>query len=249
MVKKFRLDEYMLTLKLANDLKTAQSMIMLGYVLSNTKKLDKPGLMVAEGTELTIKPRKEHNYVSRGALKLSHAIKHFKVNVEGLNCVDIGCSTGGFTEVLLLAEAKHIYAVDVGYGEFDWKLRNNEKITLYERTNARYLTQEHFKESLDLIVCDASFISLTQVLEPTINFLNDHGKIIALIKPQFEADKHEVREKGIIKDAAIHKKTCDKIQNWLEEKSFKVYGIVESPITGMKGNKEFLIFAGKDERL
>jgi 23S rRNA (cytidine1920-2'-O)/16S rRNA (cytidine1409-2'-O)-methyltransferase len=247
MVKKFRLDEHMVNINLAPDLKTAQSIIMLGYVLDGTKKLEKPGLMVHEDIQLTIKSRKEHNYVSRGALKLIHAIKHFSLDVKGLNCVDIGCSTGGFTEVLLQEGASHIYAVDVGYGEFDWKLRNNEKITLYERTNARHLTTEHFKAPLDLIVCDASFISLMQVLEPAINFLHKKSRIVALIKPQFEAMRSEVGEKGIIKDSMIHQKTCDKVQKWLEEKNFKVYGIVESPITGMKGNKEFLICAGKDE--
>lgn len=246
-VKKTRLDSYLVQLGLAADIKNANILIMLGYVYQDTVKLTSAGMMIKSNAAIIIKPRKSHDYVSRAALKLAHAIDYFKINVTDLYCLDIGCGAGSFTEVLLQNNAQHVYAVDVGYGEFDWKLRHQPKVTLYERTNARFLTNTQIVEPLDLIVCDASFISLTVVLESALALLKSNGKLVALIKPQFEAARHQVGEKGIIRDITVHEQVCEKITIWLESMNFIVYGITTSPITGMKGNKEFLIFAGRDD--
>ncbi|KJW04153.1 ftsJ-like methyltransferase family protein [Rickettsia argasii T170-B] len=167
---------------------------------------------------------------------------YFKIDPENLVCIDIGSSTGGFTEVLLERKAKLIFAIDVGYGELHPKLRDNPHIKVLEKTNARYLTDKQIITKPDLIVCDASFISLTTILPTALNLVKEDCMLIALIKPQFEVEKHEVAQGGVIKNPLLHQKVCDKIKDWLEkEHNFKIFGIIASPILGAKGNQEFLI--------
>lgn len=246
--KKKRLDITIVERGLAADINTARSLIIQGLVHNENSKLLKAGIQVKDSDAIFVKSRKEHNYVSRGALKLKKAIEEFKIDVTDAICLDIGCSTGGFTEILLENGANLIYAVDVAYGEIHPKFRNNEKVILLERLNARHLNNDHIKLPPDLIVCDASFISLKNVLPASFLLAKPGFTLIALIKPQFEAEKHNVGEKGIISDPLIHEKVCDDIKSWLESEMFHVEGLIESPILGMKGNKEFLVCARKYDR-
>ncbi|MCC8417505.1 MAG: TlyA family RNA methyltransferase [Rickettsia endosymbiont of Bryobia graminum] len=241
-MNKIRLDQYLVVFKLADNLPLARSLIIQGKVYINQLPNTKPGSQVAiNSNNITIK-QSTHDYVSRGALKLIAALEHFNIDPTDLICLDIGSSTGGFTEVLLRKHAKKIYAVDVGYGELHYKLRNNPKISVIERTNARYLTREHISFPPDLIVCDASFISLTTILPTPLNLAKDSCQLICLIKPQFEVAKNEVGPGGIVKDPVLHQRVCDEIQQWLELYKFNILGIIASPILGTKGNKEFLIY-------
>lgn len=244
---KKRLDIFLVESGLAHNINIARSLIMQGLVHSENKQLLKAGIMVREGEAIKVKNKKGHSYVSRGALKLEEALQKFDVSVTGKICLDIGCSTGGFTEILLLHGAQTVYAVDVAYGEIHPKLRDHPNVILRERLNARYITREHIPVDLDLIVCDASFISLKTILPSSFNVAKKDFDLIALIKPQFEALKQDVGEKGIITDSSIHEKICDDIKSWLESNCFNVINIIPSPILGMKGNKEFLIHAKKYE--
>ncbi|MFP3013148.1 MAG: TlyA family RNA methyltransferase [Rickettsia sp.] len=239
---KIRLDEYLLQKGFVTDITVARSLIIQGKVHNKHEQLIKPGIQVnINDTDIKVK-LPQHNYVSRGALKLIAALNYFKIDPENLVCIDIGSSTGGFTEVLLERKAKLIFAVDVGYGELHPKLRDNPQIKVLEKTNARYLTDKQITTKPDLIVCDASFISLTTILPTPLNLAKEDCMLIALIKPQFEVEKHEVEQGGIIKNPLLHHKVCDKIKDWLEkEHNFKIFSIIESPILGAKGNKEFLI--------
>lgn len=243
-LSKIRLDEYLVKNGFAENIKIAQSLIIQGKVHNEFQQLDKAGLQVASSsTNIRVK-LPEHNYVSRGALKLIAALDYFKVNPADLVCIDIGSSTGGFTEVLYTKKAKLIYAVDVGYNELHSKLRDISNIIVLEKTNARYLTIKQIPVAPELIVCDASFISLTTVLPAAINLSKKNSHLIALIKPQFEVEKYEVEKGGIIKNPVLHQKVCDKIAKWLDlEHNFKIIGIIPSPILGAKGNKEFLVYA------
>jgi len=183
-------------------------------------------------------------YVSRGGLKLAHALDHFEVDPQGGVALDIGASTGGFTDVLLQRGARRVYAVDVGHGQLDWRLRNEPRVVVLERTNARYLTTELVPEPIDLVVCDASFISLRLALPPALRLTHPDARLVALIKPQFEVGKGRVGKGGVVRDPALHAEVCAAIARWLgEEQGWRVLGIVESPITGPKGNREFLICA------
>ncbi|MFV9929993.1 MAG: TlyA family RNA methyltransferase [Rickettsia endosymbiont of Haemaphysalis japonica] len=239
---KIRLDEYLLQKGFVTDITIARSLIIQGKVHNKHEQLIKPGIQVnINDTDIKVKLPK-HNYVSRGALKLITALDYFKIDPENLVCIDIGSSTGGFTEVLLERKAKLIFAVDVGYGALHPKLCDNPHIKVLEKTNARYLTDKQIITKPDLIVCDASFISLTTILPTAINLVKEDCMLIALIKPQFEVEKHEVEQGGIIKNPLLHQKVCDKIKDWLEkEHNFKIFGIIASPILGAKGNQEFLI--------
>ncbi|MBP7189747.1 MAG: TlyA family RNA methyltransferase [Rickettsiaceae bacterium] len=245
---KKRLDTSLVERGLVPDVNTARSLIMQGLVHNENSQLLKAGMPVKESDQLFVKSRKDHNYVSRGALKLKKAIEEFDIDVTNRICLDIGCSTGGFTEILLENGASLVYAVDVAYGEIHPKFRNNEKVVLLERLNARHLTRDHIKTAPDIIVCDASFITLKSVLPASLNLAAPNFTLIALIKPQFEAQKQDVGEKGIISDPSIHKKVCAEVKSWLESEMFDVENIIESPILGMKGNKEFLICARKYAR-
>jgi 23S rRNA (cytidine1920-2'-O)/16S rRNA (cytidine1409-2'-O)-methyltransferase len=245
-MKKIRLDNFLVDSGMAPNLKIAQSIIMQGLVHNSNKILAKPGLLINNDHEIFIKRGKGHHFVSRGGLKLNGAIKQLDISVQGKICVDIGCSTGGFTEVLLAAGAKHIFAVDVAYGEFDYSLRQNEKITLYERTNARHLSEEMIYYCPELVVCDASFISLKEVLLKIMEISKSGTEFLALIKPQFEVLR-ELAPKGIVKDPKVWSDVCQDIACWFERHNYIVKNIVPSDILGAKGNKEFFIHSIKGE--
>ena len=241
--KKTRLDQLMVERGLAESRTRAQAMIMAGAVYSLEKRLDKPGHQVAVDIALTVRS-KDHPWVSRGGLKLAHGLVHFSLDPTGLTAIDVGVSTGGFTDVLLSHGAAKVFAVDVGYGQLDSKLRDDDRVVVLERTNARHLTAEHIPESVDLVVCDASFIGLRTVLPAAMALTKSHARLVALIKPQFEVGKGRVGKKGVVRDPELHEEVCVMISEWLDDQpNWAVLGIVESPITGPEGNKEFLIGA------
>jgi 23S rRNA (cytidine1920-2'-O)/16S rRNA (cytidine1409-2'-O)-methyltransferase len=243
MKSKKRLDLLLVEKGLVVTQKEAAALIMAGKVFSENRCLNKPGEMFANNLHIELKHIKEHNWVSRGGIKLDHGLKHFGINVSNKIALDIGCSTGGFTDVLLTNGAKKVYAIDVGYGELDWKLRNNERVILHERTNAKHLTTDLIPDPVEIIVCDASFISLKTILPASLKLASKQAVLIALIKPQFEAKKNEVGENGIITNPVIHQKVCNDIHNWISLQNWNVIGITESPIKGREGNTEFLIGA------
>jgi len=184
----------------------------------------------------------EHPWVSRGGIKLEHALTKFELDVKGAAAIDVGASTGGFTEVLLSHGAAHVYAVDVGYGQLHWTLRSDERVTVLERTNARYLTTQQIPDPVDLVVCDCSFISLTSVLTAPLTLVSPGGYVVALIKPQFEAKKNQVERGGIVRDREIQAEVCAKIERWISKRpGWNILGIEESPIRGANGNKEFFL--------
>ena len=181
--------------------------------------------------------------MSRGGIKLDHALTHLGWDVTGAVAIDVGSSTGGFTDVLLSRGAARVYAVDSGTNQLAWKLRQDERVIVHEQTSARILTPVHIPEPIDLIVCDASFIALSKVLPVPMSFAKDGARMVALIKPQFEAERHEVCKKGVVRDAAVHARICAEVQDWLTRENWDVIDLVESPITGPEGNVEFLIAA------
>lgn len=243
---KTRLDLLLIERGFAIDQKTAGALIMSGQVFSQGKKLNKAGMLYNHDIHIEIKAHKPHNWVSRGGIKLSHALKYFAVNPAGSIAMDVGCAIGGFTEVLLSQNTKKIFAIDVGYGEFDWKLRNDNRVCLLERTNVRYISRQEIPDPVDLIVCDVSFISLTTALPAALSLAGPGAWLVALIKPQFEVAKHEVGKGGIVRNPELHQQVIDKIQTWLTDKcNWQVIGVTESPITGTEGNKEFFIGARK----
>ena len=185
----------------------------------------------------------EHPWVSRGGIKLNHALTHFEIDPSGLIVLDIGTSTGGFTDVLCQRGARRVYAVDVGYGQLDARLRGEPRVTVLERTNARYLSREQVSEPIDLIVCDASFIGLRTILPAPLALAAPGARLVALIKPQFEAGRGRVGKGGIVRDHAVHQEICESIGAWLTAEDWPVTGLVESPIKGRDGNTEFLIAA------
>lgn len=244
MVKNQRIDQALLQLGLAENISQARALIMSGKVLCDDKPVTKPGILVSATSALRLKGMKSHKWVSRGAIKLEHALLEYKIDPSGMVAVDIGASTGGFTDVLLHFDAAKVYAVDVGYGELAWKLQTNPKVIVLDRTNARYLTAKEVPEKPDIIVCDASFISLKTILPAVMNLAKNGTKLIALIKPQFEVAKDEVGDKGVVSDANLHERVCQDIENWLNNATnWQVQGITKSPITGPEGNVEFLIYA------
>ena len=238
---KIRLDQLLVNKKLVDTKTKAQSMIMAGQVLVNDKIVTKSGSTFLEECKINIK-KLHPDWVSRGALKLLQAIKIFKINISDKVCLDIGSSTGGFTEVLLSNKAKKIFAVDVGTNQLHEKLRREKKIISIENYNAKYLDSKIITEKIDLLVCDVSFISLKKVIYPSLKLLSKKSEIIALIKPQFETQKKHLR-KGVVKDTLVHNEICDDIKNWfIKSCNANVIGIIPSPITGPKGNLEFLIY-------
>lgn len=218
----------------------AQGLILAGKVRLGDEVADKPGRMVLEDCPVTIL-EDLHPYVSRGGLKLEHALKVFGVSPQGKTTADIGASTGGFTDCLLQQGAKKVFAVDVGYGQLDWKLRQDTRVVILERKNVRTLTVADFGETVDLAVIDVSFISLKKVIPPVLQTLHPAGDLIALVKPQFEVGKDEVEHKGIIKDPAKHLKVLLAIHTFIKEQYWVMRSVTVSPIFGQKGNKEFLI--------
>lgn len=229
---------------LAENAAKAQALIMSGAVLYGTKRIDKAGELLKPDAVLTVKG-KEFPWVSRGGLKLVRGLDDSGIDPAGMVCLDVGCSTGGFTDVLLSHGAKRVYAVDVGYGQLAQKLRTDERVVVLERTNARHLTAEHIPEEIDLIVCDASFIRLENVLPRPMSFAKKSGAaLIALIKPQFEVEKYQVGENGVVRDPALHEAVCARVREWISSQAgWTVTSVCPSPIKGPEGNIEFLISA------
>ena len=238
-----RLDQLMVERGLAESRARAQALVLAGRVFSGERRLDKPGQAVAADIELRVRAP-GRAYVSRGGIKLAHALDHFGIDPAGSVALDLGASTGGFTDVLLRRDAARVYAVDVGHGQLDWRLRNDPRVVVLERANARHLTREHVPEPVDLVVCDVSFISLELALPAALALAARDARLVALIKPQFEVGKGQVGKGGVVRDPALHEAVCGRIMRWLsDEQGWEVLGITPSPITGPKGNREFLIVA------
>lgn len=243
---KSRLDRILVERGLAPGRERAQALIMEGKVYINGSPVTKPGTMIDEGASIELKGE-DIPYVSRGGLKLEAAIRHFNISLKDKIAMDIGSSTGGFADCLLQHGAKKVYCIDVGYGQLAWKLRQDNRITLLERTNIRYLEKNRVPEEIDIATIDVSFISLTKVMSKVLEFLKKRGEIIALIKPQFEVGKGEVDKGGIVKDEAKRLKTVESLKEYFESLGLKTIGILQSPITGQKGNIEYLIYLKKNE--
>lgn len=239
---KIRLDQLVHKKGITESREKARALIIEGKVLVNGVKVEKPGSLVDENSEVTL-CGETLPYVSRGGLKLEHAIKHFSIEVEDKVAMDIGASTGGFTDCLLKHGAKRVYAIDVGYGQLAWKLRTDPRVIAIERTNIRYMERERIPEPVDISTIDVSFISLKLVIPKVLEFLKPQGEIVALIKPQFEVGKGEVDKGGIVKSEEKRAKAVERIKNFFECLSLQVIGVVESPIKGQKGNIEYLIYA------
>ncbi len=243
MSDKRRLDALLVERGLAESRARAQALVLAGLVWSGDKRLDKPGVGLAADTPLELRGR-EHPWVSRGGIKLAHALDHFAIAADNAVALDIGASTGGFTDVLLARGARRVYAVDVGHGQLAWKLRQDSRVVVLERRNARHLTRDDIPEPPDLIVCDASFISLTIVLPAALALAAPEARLVALIKPQFEVGKGRVGKGGVVRDPALHREVCEHIAAWLSaQPGWEVLGLTESPIRGPEGNVEFLIHA------
>jgi 23S rRNA (cytidine1920-2'-O)/16S rRNA (cytidine1409-2'-O)-methyltransferase len=241
---KQRADQLLVDRGLAESRTRAQALILAGLAFVGDRKIDKAGQQVADDAEISVKGR-DHLWVSRGGIKLDHALTHLGWDVSGAVAIDVGSSTGGFTDVLLSRGAARVYAVDSGTNQLAWKLRQDERVVVHEQTSARILTPTHIPEPVDLIVCDASFIALSKVLPVPMSFAKNGARMVALIKPQFEAERHEVGKKGVVRDATVHARVCAEVRGWLTSEGWDVVDLVESPITGPEGNVEFLIAAVK----
>jgi len=240
--KKLRLDQILLNRNLAKSKSKAQAMIMAGQVFVDGIKINKSGYNIKSDSLIEIK-NLGPEWVSRGAMKLIKALDTHQIQVSNKICIDLGSSTGGFTDVLIQRGAKKVYAVDVGTNQLHEKLKKNTQVISFEKTNARYLTKEIISELIEIMVCDVSFISLKKVIVPNLNLLKNKSTIIALIKPQFESKKNESK-KGVVRDSQIHERICNETKDWFESDcGCKVLSIIESPIKGPKGNVEFLITA------
>ena len=239
---KTRADQLLVDRGLAESRARAQALILAGLVFSGERKLEKAGQPLPEDAPLEVRGR-DHPWVSRGGIKLAFALDHFGWDVAGAVALDVGASTGGFTDVLLQRGAARVYAVDVGTNQLAWKLRSDPRVLSHERTNARYLTGEVVTEPVDLIVCDASFISLAKVLDRALDMAKPGGRLIALIKPQFEAARAEVGKGGVVRDSEVHARVCTAAAGWLRNRGWTIDGVEPSPITGPEGNVEFLIAA------
>ncbi|ETI64827.1 hemolysin [Sphingobium sp. C100] len=239
---KLRADQLLVDSGLAESKARAQALILAGLVYLGDRKIEKAGQQVAADAELDVRGR-DHPWVSRGGIKLAHALEEFAIDVTGMVAIDVGSSTGGFTDVLLTKGAARVYAVDSGTNQLAWKLRSDDRVIVHEQTSARILTDAHIPEAVDIIVCDASFISLAKVLERPIGFARPGAHLVALIKPQFEARREEVGKNGVVRDAAVHDRVCAHVQDWVREQGWTVAGLTQSPITGPQGNVEFLLHA------
>lgn len=241
-VSKTRVDQLLVSRGLAESRARAQALVLAGLVFSGETKLAKPGQPIAEDAPLEVRGR-DHPWVSRGGIKLAHAIEHFGLDPAGAVAMDIGSSTGGFTDVLLQKGAAHVFAVDSGTNQLAWKLRQDPRVTVLEQTSARILTPQQIDRPCNWVVCDASFISLAKVLEVPLRLAAPACRLVALIKPQFEVGRGEVGKGGVVRDPALHARVCEEVRQWLEEQGWQIDGIVGSPITGPEGNVEFLIAA------
>jgi 23S rRNA (cytidine1920-2'-O)/16S rRNA (cytidine1409-2'-O)-methyltransferase len=242
---KIRADQLLLSRGLAESRTRAQALIMAGAVFSGERKIAKAGDMLAEDAALEVRG-KDHPWVSRGGLKLDHGLAHFGFDVAGAVALDVGSSTGGFTDVLLTRGAAKVYAVDVGTNQLAWKLRQDPRVIVQEQTNARTLDASIIPEPVDIVTCDASFISLTKVLEAPLKLAKQGSKLVALVKPQFEAGREEVGKGGVVRDTDVHERVCAQAKDWVVSQGWTVLGVTPSPITGPEGNVEFLLGAVKN---
>jgi 23S rRNA (cytidine1920-2'-O)/16S rRNA (cytidine1409-2'-O)-methyltransferase len=241
---KQRADQMLVERGLAESRAKAQALILAGLVFSGERKVDKAGQPLADHAPLEVRGR-EHPWVSRGGIKLAHALEHFGWDVSGAIGLDVGSSTGGFTDVLLQRGAAKVYAIDVGTNQLAWKLRSDPRVIVHEQTNARYLTGDIVPEPIDILVCDASFIALAKVLDTAVELVRPGGRMIVLVKPQFEAERHEIGKGGVVRDPAVHERVCADAAAWIEGRGWTIEGMAESPITGPEGNREFLLAARK----
>jgi 23S rRNA (cytidine1920-2'-O)/16S rRNA (cytidine1409-2'-O)-methyltransferase len=243
-ILKTRLDQLLVERGLAESRTRAQALIMAGHVSVADKKAEKAGQQVAADADISV-TGKDHPWVSRGGIKLAHALTEFAIDVTGMIAIDVGSSTGGFTDVLLTCGARRVFAVDSGTNQLAWKLRNDPRVIVHEQTSARILTAAHIPEAVDMIVCDASFIGLAKVLETPLTFGAPGAQLVALIKPQFEAGRSEVGKGGVVRDPGVHDRVCSEVSRWLKHVGWDVLGLTTSPITGPQGNVEFLIWSKK----
>ena len=243
---KTRADQLLVDRGLAESRSKAQALILAGLVFSGERRIDKAGQPLAPDSELEVRG-KDHPWVSRGGIKLAHALEHFGWDVTDAVALDVGASTGGFTDVLLQRGARKVFAVDVGTNQLAWKLRQDPRVIVHEQTNARYLTDTVVTEPIDLIVCDASFIGLAKVLDSALDFARPGGRLVALVKPQFEAERSEIGKSGVVRDAQVHDRVCAAAADWLVSRGWRVEGITPSPITGPEGNVEFLLAAVRED--
>jgi 23S rRNA (cytidine1920-2'-O)/16S rRNA (cytidine1409-2'-O)-methyltransferase len=242
-VAKRRADQLLLDRGLVDSRARAQAVILAGLVFSGTRRIDKAGQPMAEDAPIELRGQ-DHPWVSRGGLKLAHGLASFGLSPAGRVCLDIGASTGGFTDVLLANGAAKVHAVDVGHGQLAWKLRSDSRVVVHERTNARHLTAEAIGDPIGALVCDASFIGLATLLPAPLALCAAGAWAVALIKPQFEAGPEHVGSKGVVRDPAVHQAVCDRVVGWWGGlPGWHVIGVTESPITGPEGNREFLIGA------
>ena len=241
--RKRRADQLLVEQGLAESRTRAQALILAGRVSADGRRIAKPGTPLPTDTALAV-TGPDHPWVSRGGIKLAAALDQFAIDVAGATALDIGASTGGFTDVLLTRGARRVYAVDVGRGQLAWKLRQDARVIVLEGVNARYLTPGDIPEPIDLVVCDASFIGLATVLPAALTLCAAHAALVALIKPQFEAGPREVGKDGVVRDPEIHRAVCARVSAWIAaQPGWQVVGIAESPIRGPAGNREFLLYA------
>lgn len=245
MAKK-RLDQLVVEYGIAESREKAKALIMAGQIYADNQKADKPGTTYGENVKIELRGNKL-KYVSRGGLKLEKAVNSFDLDLNGMITMDVGASTGGFTDCMLQNGAKKVYAVDVGYGQLDWKLRNDERVVNLERTNVRYITREQISDEIEFFSVDVAFISLSLVLPPVRKLLADNAEAVCLIKPQFEAGRDKVGKKGVVRDISIHIEVIEKIYNFCLENGFDVLALDYSPIKGPEGNIEYLIHIRKSD--
>ncbi|MCY7398687.1 MAG: TlyA family RNA methyltransferase [Sphingomonas bacterium] len=243
-MSKLRADLAVVAQGLAESRTRAQALILAGNVFNGDRRVAKAGDLIAEGAVLSVKGR-DHPWVSRGGVKLAHGLEQFGFDVTGAVGLDVGSSTGGFTDVLLTRGAGRVYAIDVGTNQLAWKLRSDARVIVHEQTNARTLTSEIVPELVDIIVCDASFIAMAKVLDAALELARPGAALVALVKPQFEAGRGEVGKGGVVRDPLVHQRVCAAAAEWIAGKGWTVIGIETSPITGPEGNVEFLLGATK----
>ena len=246
MAKPIRADQLLVERGLVESRARAQALILAGLVFSGERKLAKAGQPVSPDAPLAVRGR-DHPWVSRGGIKLAHALDRFDWDVTGAVAMDVGASTGGFTDVLLTNGAARVYAVDSGTNQLAWALRQDARVRVLEQTNARYLTAAQIPEAVDLVVCDASFIGLAKVLATPLGFARPGARLVALVKPQFEAARGEIGKGGVVRDDAVRARVCAAAADWVTGQGWTVAGIVESPITGPEGNVEYLLAARRGD--
>ncbi|MHC1750381.1 MAG: TlyA family RNA methyltransferase [Cellulosilyticaceae bacterium] len=245
MDEKERLDVLITERNLAESRERAKAYIMAGVVYVDGQKEDKPGLKVKRSANIEV--RQKMKFVSRGGYKLEKAMAQFPIDLNEKVCMDVGASTGGFTDCMLQNGATKVYAVDVGYGQLAWSLRQHERVVCMEKTNIRYVTNEHIPEGIDFSSIDVSFISLTKVLQPVYNLLKDNGQVVALIKPQFEAGREQVEKHGVVRNPKVHQSVIENVWAYAKSIGFSVNGLDFSPIKGPEGNIEYLIYLTKQQ--